>query len=69
MVVALQTLFNSGRLPYTIGKNIDDYSAQIVTNSNGAIAQVLYTEGLMVDYRHFDAVSAFWGAVSYLKMM
>ncbi|KAI0321104.1 beta-glucosidase [Amylostereum chailletii] len=44
----------SGRLPYTVGKSIDDYSAQIIT-SGGSIVQVPYTEGLMVDYRHFDA--------------
>ncbi|KAG5650794.1 hypothetical protein H0H81_011028, partial [Sphagnurus paluster] len=52
----LYGLYNpSGRLPYTIGKSINDYSAKVLYNSNSAILQVPYSEGLLVDYRHFDA--------------
>ncbi|KAI0374349.1 beta-glucosidase [Pilatotrama ljubarskyi] len=44
----------SGRLPFTIGKSITDYSAQ-VTYSGSGIVPIPYTEGLFIDYRHFDA--------------
>lgn len=44
---------NSGRLPYTIGKAITDYSAQVVTSGSGTV-QIPYNEGLFIDYRHFD---------------
>ncbi|RDB28467.1 putative beta-glucosidase L [Hypsizygus marmoreus] len=44
----------SGRLPYTIGKSVSDYSAQVIYNSNGGILQVPYNDGIFVDYRHFD---------------
>ena len=48
----------SGRLPYTIAKSPADYSAQLVTGGTGNdILKIDYTEGLMIDYRHFDAVS------------
>ncbi|PPQ72451.1 hypothetical protein CVT24_003117, partial [Panaeolus cyanescens] len=46
----------SGRLPYTIAKSPSDYPAQLVLG--GAPQDVLsvpYTEGLEIDYRHFDA--------------
>jgi beta-glucosidase len=45
----------SGRLPYTIAKKREDYSADIiyVNSSVPAIPQVDYTEGLDIDYRHF----------------
>lgn len=46
----------SGRLPYTIGKSIDDYAAQIVTGIHLTPAKIPYSEGLNIDYRHFDAV-------------
>lgn len=46
---------NSGRLPFTIGKAITDYSAQITYTGSG-IVQIPYNEGLFIDYRHFDAV-------------
>jgi len=47
----------SGRLPYTIAKDPNDYPAQVVyTNPTGeAIIHIPYTEELMIDYRHFDA--------------
>ncbi|RDX56051.1 beta-glucosidase [Lentinus brumalis] len=43
----------SGRLPYTIGKSITDYSAQITYTGSG-IVPIPYNEGLFIDYRHFD---------------
>ncbi len=46
----------SGRLPYTIGKSITDYSAQVTYTGSG-IVPIPYNEGLFIDYRHFDQVS------------
>lgn len=40
----------SGRLPYTIAKNITDYPAQVSTS-----LEIPYSEGLEIDYRAFDA--------------
>lgn len=46
----------SGRLPYTIGKRLEDYSAQLVREGRSRdIVAVPYTEGLEIDYRGFDA--------------
>ncbi|KIJ27657.1 hypothetical protein M422DRAFT_190727, partial [Sphaerobolus stellatus SS14] len=46
----------SGRLPYTIAKQRSDYPADILYESNeGDFPQITYSEGLNVDYRHFDA--------------
>lgn len=45
----------SGRLPFTIGKSITDYAAQIVTSGSG-IVPIPYNEGIFIDYRHFDQV-------------
>lgn len=46
----------SGKLPYTIAKNPADYSAQVVTQRAGnSVVEIPYTEGLLIDYRHFDA--------------
>jgi beta-glucosidase len=46
----------SGKLPYTIGKSLDDYGpgAKILYYANGAVPQQNYDEGLYIDYRHFD---------------
>jgi beta-glucosidase-like glycosyl hydrolase len=46
----------SGRLPYTIGKNIDDYGAggQVLYYPNSVIPQQDFNEGLYIDYRYFD---------------
>ncbi|KAG1850300.1 glycoside hydrolase superfamily [Suillus tomentosus] len=45
----------SGRLPYTIAKDIADYPAQLITDDSGnEIVPIDYTEGLFIDYRHFD---------------
>ncbi|EON68539.1 hypothetical protein W97_07797 [Coniosporium apollinis CBS 100218] len=50
----------SGKLPYTIARNASDYNAP-VTNSTELLTtrdpnawQADFTEGLMIDYRHFD---------------
>ncbi|KAJ4361240.1 hypothetical protein N0V95_002058 [Ascochyta clinopodiicola] len=49
----------SGRLPYTIPRNASDYGTRIVKsveNKGDPNAwQVDFTEGQMIDYRHFDA--------------
>ncbi|KAG5731650.1 putative beta-glucosidase L [Termitomyces sp. T112] len=46
----------SGRLPYTIAKRIEDYSAQVTLGGTpGTILQIPYTEGLLIGYRGFDA--------------
>lgn len=50
----------SGRLPYTIPKSEADYDIPItnLTNTNTTDPnawQANFTEGLMIDYRHFDA--------------
>jgi beta-glucosidase len=46
----------SGRLPYTVGKSLEDYGqgAQILYYPNGVVPQVDFNESLYVDYRHFD---------------
>ncbi|KIK70278.1 glycoside hydrolase family 3 protein [Collybiopsis luxurians FD-317 M1] len=46
----------SGRLPYTIGKAVTDYSAQVIyTDTQGSnILSIPYSEGIFIDYRHFD---------------
>ncbi|KAM5539610.1 hypothetical protein V8D89_006719 [Ganoderma adspersum] len=54
----------SGRLPYTIAKDPADYPVQLVTapadtpplpDGGLPIFVIEYTEGLNIDYRHFDA--------------
>lgn len=58
MWFSIYSLLCSGRLPYTIGKAITDYSAQVLyVDETVDIAQIPYTEGIFIDYRHFDAVS------------
>ncbi|KAG1821964.1 glycoside hydrolase family 3 C-terminal domain-containing protein [Suillus subaureus] len=45
----------SGKLPYTIAKDFADYPAQLITDDSGSeIVTIDYTEGLFIDYRHFD---------------
>jgi beta-glucosidase len=46
----------SGKLPYTIGKSLDDYGqgAKIMYVPNAAIPQQNFSEGIYIDYRHFD---------------
>jgi beta-glucosidase len=46
----------SGRLPYTIAKNAADYPAQLAFDGNDVdILSIDYSEGLLIDYRWFDA--------------
>lgn len=56
LVPDIQIEFCSGRLPYTIGKSAADYGTQVVTtgSSTSNILQLPYSEGLFIDYRHFD---------------
>jgi beta-glucosidase len=46
----------SGRLPYTVGKSLDDYgeTAQVLYRPNAEVPQVNFTDGLYIDYRYFD---------------
>lgn len=46
----------SGRLPYTVGKSLEDYGkgGQILYYPNAAVPQQKFDEGLYIDYRHFD---------------
>ena len=46
----------SGRLPYTVGKSLADYgdAGQILYYPNAVVPQQNFTEGLLIDYRHFD---------------
>ena len=46
----------SGRLPYTLGKSLDDYgeAGKILYYPNGVVPQQDFKEGLYIDYRHFD---------------
>jgi hypothetical protein len=46
----------SGKLPYTIGRTLQDYgdSAPIITIPNAMVPQQNFSEGLYIDYRHFD---------------
>ncbi|TQV98072.1 beta-glucosidase 1 precursor [Cordyceps javanica] len=46
----------SGKLPYTIGKSLEDYGpgAKIMYTPSSLVPQQDFTEGLYVDYRHFD---------------
>lgn len=46
----------SGRLPYTVGKSLEDYGAgaQVLYEPNAPVPQVNFTDGLYIDYRYFD---------------
>lgn len=45
----------SGKLPYTIGKQLSDWgpSVGIITSGGGAVPQT-FSEGLYIDYKYFD---------------
>lgn len=47
----------SGRLPFTIAKAAGDYPAAVDTTFGLGTLQIAYSEGLFIDYRHFDSVS------------
>lgn len=46
----------SGRLPYTMGKSLQDYgpAAKILTKPRAVVPQQNFSEGSLIDYRHFD---------------
>ncbi|EJT71046.1 hypothetical protein GGTG_12067 [Gaeumannomyces tritici R3-111a-1] len=46
----------SGKLPYTIGKSLEDYGpgAKVMYIPNGVVPQQDFKEGVFIDYRHFD---------------
>ena len=46
----------SGRLPYTVGKSLNDYGpgAKIKYMPDGLVPQQNFDEGLYIDYRHLD---------------
>ena len=46
----------SGRLPYTIGRSLEDYGpgAQVLYESSDSVPQVTFDQGLYIDYRYFD---------------
>jgi len=46
----------SGRLTYTIAKRREDYNADVVYENPGNL-QLTYSEGLKIDYRHFDSAN------------
>jgi len=46
----------SGRLPYTIAKQASDYVPVIPYKNRQDIISIPYDEGLLIDYRWFDAV-------------
>jgi beta-glucosidase len=45
----------SGRLPFTIAKKREDYGVDVLYSSPDPIPQITYSEGLLIDYRWFDA--------------
>lgn len=48
----------SGRLPYTIAKKDTDYAAKVdYTVISITPVQINYSEGLNIDYRHFDSAN------------
>ncbi|KAH7924395.1 family 3 glycoside hydrolase [Leucogyrophana mollusca] len=48
----------SGKLPYTIAKSQMDYPARLALGGTATdILSINYTEGLMIDYRWFDAMN------------
>ena len=46
----------SGKLTYTIGRSLEDYgpTAGVMYTPNAKVPQQDFTEGLYIDYRHFD---------------
>ena len=49
----------SGKLPYTIGKSLEDYGpgAKVMYYPDSAVPQQNFHEGVYIDYRHFDKFS------------
>lgn len=50
------TVNPSGKLTYTIGRRPEDYgpTAVVLNTTNATVPQQDFTEGLYIDYRHFD---------------
>ncbi|KAI9375812.1 glycosyl hydrolase family 3 N terminal domain-containing protein [Aspergillus egyptiacus] len=46
----------SGRLPYTVGKSLEDYGpgAQVLYEANAPVPQVDFSDALYIDHRYFD---------------
>ncbi|KAK9469494.1 glycosyl hydrolase family 3 N terminal domain-containing protein [Lipomyces arxii] len=44
----------SGKLPFTIAKNLSDYPATVMYRPNADAPQINFTESIYIDYRHFD---------------
>ncbi|KAL4947436.1 putative beta-glucosidase E [Aspergillus filifer] len=46
----------SGRLPYTVGKSLEDYGpgAQVLYEPNAPVPQVDFSDSLYIDHRYFD---------------
>ncbi|KII90196.1 glycoside hydrolase family 3 protein [Plicaturopsis crispa FD-325 SS-3] len=45
----------TGRLPYTIAKQAEDYGTEVIFGGTAnEIISIPYNEGLSIDYRHFD---------------
>ena len=47
-----------GKLPFTIGKNFSDFGTKVLSVPNNGLTgapQIDFTEGLYIDYKHFDA--------------
>ncbi|KAL4945098.1 putative beta-glucosidase E [Aspergillus oleicola] len=46
----------SGRLPYTVGKSLEDYGpgAQVLYEPNAPVPQVEFSDSLYIDHRYFD---------------
>ncbi|KAH9817912.1 family 3 glycoside hydrolase [Melampsora americana] len=64
----------SGRLPYTIARDADDFGVTIATQSlmNGFAPTIVYSEGLFTDYRRFNQLNTdvrfpFGFGLSYTK--
>ncbi|TIA90228.1 hypothetical protein E3P81_02560 [Wallemia ichthyophaga] len=44
----------SGKLPFTMAKQREDYGTEVVYHDTSPIPQINYTESIFVDYRHFQ---------------
>ena len=55
MDILIDDICYSGKLPFTIAKAETDYSAR-VTYTGTEPVQIPYSEGIFIDYRHFDVV-------------
>ncbi|KAK9446615.1 glycosyl hydrolase family 3 N terminal domain-containing protein [Limtongia smithiae] len=44
----------SGKLPFTVAKNTTDYPASVAYTMSSTSPQINYTEGIFIDYKHFD---------------